>query len=32
MEHDNQCENSRGWVDFPCECEERLKNGERYEV
>jgi hypothetical protein len=26
MEHDNQCENSRGWVDFPCECEERLKN------
>ena len=23
MEHDDQCENSRGWAGFPCECEER---------
>lgn len=21
--HDDQCENSRGWEGFPCECEER---------
>jgi hypothetical protein len=21
--HDDQCENSRGWPGFPCECEER---------
>jgi len=25
MEHDDQCENSRGWDGFPCECEERSK-------
>ena len=24
--HDDQCENSRGWVGFPCECEERFKD------
>lgn len=24
--HDNQCENSRGWVGFPCECKERQDN------
>ena len=26
MEHDYECENSRGWVGFPCECEERLND------
>ena len=26
MEHDDECENSRGWVGFPCECEKRLNN------
>jgi hypothetical protein len=26
MEHDDECENSRGWVGFPCECEERLND------
>jgi hypothetical protein len=23
MKHDDECENSRGWPGFPCECEER---------
>jgi len=23
MNHDDQCENNRGWPGFPCECEER---------
>lgn len=26
IEHDNQCENSRGWDEFPCGCEERSKD------
>jgi hypothetical protein len=26
MEHDDQCENSRGWDGFPCECEKRSKD------
>ena len=26
LDHDDQCENSRGWDGFPCECEERSKD------